>query len=104
MNKIGKLFKPINILRLLIGCLVIGISSFNLSILNKSYTVTVTSNRLNLVTQLLLIVLFVANGFEGLKDEKMSKRSLSYFYFFVAIIMLALDTQTVLILIKGHGL
>lgn len=102
MIKIGNLLKPMNLLRLVLGCLVIGISSFNLFILNKFATVTVTNNRLNLVAQLLLIVFFVTNGIMGLKDENKLKRNSSYVYFLGAIIMLILDTMTILTLLKAH--
>ncbi|KLU64443.1 hypothetical protein DEAC_c36450 [Desulfosporosinus acididurans] len=100
--KIGNLLKPMNLLRLVLGCLVIGISSFNLFILNKSATVTVTNNRLNLASQLLLVVFFVTSGIMGLKDENKLKRNSSYVYFIAAIFMLILDTMTILTLVKAH--
>jgi hypothetical protein len=104
MNENGKIFSPINIFRFFLTSLVVGISSFNLFLLSKSFKVTITTNRLNLVTQLLLIVLLIVNGIKGLKEENKVKRNSAYLSFVAAIVVLVLDTLTVIILFKSHGL
>jgi hypothetical protein len=57
-----------------------------------------------LVTQLLLIVLLIVNGIKGLKEENKVKRNSAYLSFVAAIVVLVLDTLTVIILFKSHGL
>ncbi len=89
MDKIRKLFTPTNIFRLLAAGNVIVISFY--SIIKRDTISEVTKSRLTFLTQLLLILLFLVSGFEGVKDEDKTKRYLSYFNFSVAIIMVVIN-------------
>jgi hypothetical protein len=88
VKKIGELLKPINLLRLLVACSAIGISSLNLFILRNEARSTLTTNRLNMITQLLFIIFFVLTGIEGLKDGNKGKRIFSYLCIVFAIFMM----------------
>ncbi|MDO0826039.1 hypothetical protein [Desulfosporosinus nitroreducens] len=89
MDKIKKLVTPINIFKLLVAINVIVISSYSIG---KADTMSETTRiRLNFLTQLSLISLFLINGVEGVKDEDKTKRYLAFFSFTVAIIMVIIN-------------
>jgi hypothetical protein len=89
MDNIKKIITPINIFRLLAAANVIVISLYSIS--KGDIMPELTKDRLNSLTQLLLMLLFLISGVEGVKDEDKTKRYVSYFNFGVAIIMLIVN-------------
>ena len=89
MNKIRKLFTPINIFRLLAATNVIVISFYSIG--KRDTMSELTKDRLNSLTQLLLILFFLMGGVEDFKVEDKTKRYLSYFNFSVAIVMIIIN-------------
>jgi hypothetical protein len=89
MEKIRKIITPINIFRLLAAANVIVISFY--SITKGDSMSELTKDRLNSLTQLLLMLLFLISGIEGVKDDDKTKRYVAYFNFGVAIIMVIVN-------------
>jgi len=88
MDKVRKLVTPINLFRLLLAVNVIVISLYSLG---KADIMPATRIRLNFLTQFSIILLFLVNGVECLKDGGKTRRSLAFVSFTVVIIMVLIN-------------
>jgi hypothetical protein len=91
MNKLREFFTTINVFRLLVAGTALVISIYG--IVNIGNIASATNTRLFSITQVLLIVLFVVNGIEGVKAVDKTKRYLACFDFLVAFVMLFINIR-----------
>lgn len=88
MSKIKQFFALTNIFKTLLVGAVLVISSYVILNIDKSET---TNSRLLLLSQVMMIVILVVNGIEGVKAADETKRYLAYFNFLGAFVMLLIN-------------
>ncbi|TGE33487.1 hypothetical protein [Desulfosporosinus sp. Sb-LF] len=91
-NTRNKIFKPINMFKLVIVVAVVILSSFVLF----GSTTGLQKIQLNLANQMLLSILLTANGIQGLKNSHKQKRVMAYSSLVVAVFILGLTIITLL--------